>query len=171
MSIERYAKFITKQNIVESFSSFLGHMTGAIPSQTPTHVDDKFFNHPSTKTVSKVAAPVKYHIADTDGTVQTKEGPIGYKAGYHVIDRGNGDTYAMPPSEFSKYYDDHGGGSATPKAIMKKARSAVGHGSVNTSWGAKLPFKQGEDMIVQHGTNDYGVVKNDIFAKTYKVHD
>jgi hypothetical protein len=30
-----------------------------------------------------------------------------------------------------------------------------------------LNYTAGNDYIVRHGTNDYGVVKRDIFAKTY----
>lgn len=35
-----------------------------------------------------------------------------------------------------------------------------------TSWG-NLQYKAGEDFIVRHGLNDYGVVKKDIFTQTY----
>ena len=51
---------------------------------------------------------------------------------------------------------------------MKVAKLADHSGSVDTSWGEKLYYNTGEDVIVRHGTNDYGVVKQDIFAQTYE---
>jgi hypothetical protein len=38
---------------------------------------------------------------------------------------------------------------------------------VNTSWGEPLNYTAGNDYIVKHGPNDYGVVKKDIFTQTY----
>jgi hypothetical protein len=120
--------------------------------------------------VSKKTIPVDYSVASEHGTIDTKEGPMPVRPGFHVIDRGNGAKYATPAEEFHKLYDDHGNGKASPKPIMKVARPASGEGQVKTGWGETLPFKEGQDMIVRHGTGDYGVVKNDIFHKTYNVH-
>jgi hypothetical protein len=50
---------------------------------------------------------------------------------------------------------------------MKIAKVADRSGSVDTSWGEKLNYNPGQDVIVQHGPNDYGVVKLDIFKQTY----
>lgn len=170
-NIDRYSTFISAQKIAEKFSSFLGHVTGAIPSQIPTHIDDKYFDHPDTKTVSKMAKPVNYQVASSAGTVQTKEGPVSHPAGFHIMNPGTNNSYPVAPDTFHKLYTDHGDGTATPKPIMKKARRAVGHGSVNTSWGEKLHFTDGNDWIVKHGPGDYGVVKNTDFKNTYQVHD
>jgi hypothetical protein len=48
------------------------------------------------------------------------------------------------------------------------AKLADHSGTVDTSWGEKLQYNTGEDVIVRHGNNDYGVVKKDIFAQTYE---
>jgi hypothetical protein len=37
---------------------------------------------------------------------------------------------------------------------------------MKASWG-NLEYTRGNDYIVKHGPSDYGVVKKDIFAKTY----
>ena len=63
---------------------------------------------------------------------------------------------------------DNGDGTATPIAIPKLAKIADHKGIVNTSWGEPLHYNPGEDIIVRHGPGDYGVVKKDIFAQTYK---
>jgi hypothetical protein len=48
------------------------------------------------------------------------------------------------------------------------AKLADHKGTVDTSWGEKLHYNPGEDVIVRHGENDYGVVKLDIFNQTYQ---
>lgn len=49
-----------------------------------------------------------------------------------------------------------------------KARVADKDGIIETSWGGKLKYRAGKDMIVEYGPNDYGVVRKDIFQDTYK---
>jgi len=116
----------------------------------------------------KIPAKEKYEIADQDGTVKTLEGPVSYKKGDYIMTGPKGEQYPMPPEKFRELKDDQGNGIATPKKIVKMAKLADHDGVVNTSWGAKLEYTQGNDYIVKHGPGDYGVVKTDIFAKTYK---
>lgn len=155
---------------MKSFGTFLGHLTGTIPSAKPTEVNDAFFRSHETLKVSKIAKPIKHEVATKAGVIDTLENPIPHPAGHHIITGPKGEKYPVDPETFGKLYTDHGDGTATPKPIMKTARPAVGTGTVNTTWGEKMKYKQGEDMIVRHGKGDYGVVKNDIFAQTYKVH-
>ena len=116
----------------------------------------------------KIPAKEKYQIADSDGTIQTLEGPVKYKKGFYIMTGPKGEQYPIPPEKFRELKDDQGKGIATPKKIIKVAKLADHDGVVNTSWGAKLEYTRGNDYIVKHGPNDYGVVKADIFAKTYK---
>jgi len=116
----------------------------------------------------KIPAKEKYEIADQDGTVKTLEGPVSYKKGDYIMTGPKGEQYPMPPEKFRELKDDQGNGIATPKKIVKLAKLADHDGAVNTSWGATLEYTKGNDYIVKHGPNDYGVVKADIFAKTYK---
>lgn len=115
----------------------------------------------------KRANPISYETAEQDGTIQTLEGPVNYRAGYKIITGPKGEKYPIPPEKFAGLYDDNGNGSATPKKIVKLAKLADHDGAVKTSWGETLNYTAGEDYIVRHGENDYGVVKKDIFAKTY----
>jgi hypothetical protein len=48
------------------------------------------------------------------------------------------------------------------------AKVADRAGTVDTSWGEKLHYNPGEDVLVRHGPGDYGVVKKDIFNQTYE---
>lgn len=111
--------------------------------------------------------PEKYEIAQQDGSVQTLEGPVAYKAGYYILTGPKGEKYPMPPAKFAELKDDAGNGVCYPKKIMKIAKLADHNGSVDTSWGEKLNYTAGNDYIVRHGPNDYGVVKADIFKQTY----
>lgn len=115
----------------------------------------------------KHAVPVPYEIAKTDGTIETLEGPVNYKAGFYIMTGPKGEQYPITPKRFNELYDDNGDGTGTPKKIIKVAKLADHDGSVKTSWGETLHYTAGNDMIVRHGPGDHGVVKKDIFAKTY----
>jgi len=129
-------------------------------------VNEIWFKDGSFETYKR-ATPISYETATQDGTIQTLEGPVAYKAGYKIITGPKGEKYPIPPEKFAGLYDVDDENTATPKKIMKLAKLADHDGAVKTSWGETLNYKAGEDYIVRHGANDYGVVKKDIFAKTY----
>ena len=129
-------------------------------------VTDAWFQDGGFETFKK-ASPVIYATAQTPGTINTLEGPVKYQAGYKIITGPNGEQYPIPPEKFAHLYDDNRDGTATPKKIVKTAKLADHNGAVKTSWGETLNYTQGNDYIVRHGPGDYGVVKKDIFAKTY----
>lgn len=131
------------------------------------NISEDWFKQGAFKTYKK-SAPEPYEVAQEDGTLQTLEGPQAYKRGYYIVTGPKGEKYSMPPEKFHELKDDNGDGTATPKKIEKLAKLADSSGKVNTSWGAELEYKPGEDVIVRHAEGDYGVVKKDIFAKTYQ---
>jgi hypothetical protein len=116
----------------------------------------------------KRPAEEKYEIAPEDMTIQTLEGPQTAKTGFYIMTGPKGEKYSMPPEKFNELKDDLGNGRARPKKIVKRAKVADHDGKVNTSWGEVLNYKAGDDIIIQHGPGDYGVIKKDIFAKTYQ---
>jgi PGDYG protein len=128
-------------------------------------ITDDWFRTGSFETY-KHPTPIKYQTAIEPGTVDTLEGPVDYQAGHKIITGPKGEQYPVSPQKFADYYDDNGDGTATPKKIYKHAKLADHDGVVHASWG-DLNYKAGEDYIVRHGAGDYGVVKKDIFAKTY----
>jgi hypothetical protein len=129
-------------------------------------ITDAWFKNGSFETYKKPAKE-KYGIANEPGTIETLEGPVKYPAGYYIMTGPKGEQYPISPEKFRDLKDDLGDGICTPKKIMKIAKLADHSGSVATSWGEKLHYNPGEDVIVRHGENDYGVVKKDIFAQTY----
>ena len=136
--------------------------------ETSEGITDKWFEQSSFKTFKKPAKE-QYKIATEPGTIQTLEGPVKYEAGFYIMTGPKGEQYPITPERFKDLKDDLGNGICTPKKIIKVAKLADHNGTVDTSWGEKLHYNAGEDIIVRHGTNDYGVVKKDIFEKTYEI--
>ena len=130
-------------------------------------ITDDWFKKGSFET-HKHPTPIKYKTAIESGTVDTLEGPVDYQAGHKIITGPKGEQYPVNPKKFAEYYDDNKDGTATPKKIDKIAKLADHDGVVKASWG-DLNYKSGEDYIVRHGPDDYGVVKKDIFAQTYEM--
>jgi hypothetical protein len=134
--------------------------------QAGADITDDWFAQGAFETYKK-PNPEKYKIAQQDGTIQTLEGPVNYLAGYYILTGPKGEQYPMPPEKFAELKDDAGNGVCYPKKIIKLAKLADHDGSVATSWGETLNYTAGNDYIVKHGSNDYGVIKKDIFAQTY----
>ena len=133
--------------------------------ETMEGITDDWFKTGSFETF-KHPTPIHYKTAIAPGTVDTLEGPVDYLAGHKIITGPKGEQYPVDPKKFAEYYDDNGDGTATPKKIHKHAKLADHDGVVHASWG-DLNYRAGEDYIVRHGAGDYGVVKKDIFSKTY----
>lgn len=131
-------------------------------------ISEEWFKKGSFQTFKKPNIE-KYEIAKKDGTLQTLEGIVKYKKGYYILTGPKGEKYPIPPEKFKELKEDNGDGTCYPKKIIKTAKLADNDGSVKTSWGETLNYKTGEDYIVRHGLNDYGVVKKDIFEKTYDI--
>ena len=110
-----------------------------------------------------------FEIASTGGVLKTLEGPVEYNSGDYIMTGPNGEQYPISPETFDKLKTDNGDGTASPKKIVKLAKVADHDGFVILSYnGSRLNYNTGQDIIVRHGPNDYGVVKKDIFAKTYE---
>jgi hypothetical protein len=134
-------------------------------------ITDDWFKTGAFKCAKDSTAREKFEIATEPGTLHHLEGngePQHYQAGWYIITGPKGEKYSQPPETFRELKKDNGDGTATPRAIPKLAKIADHKGIVNTSWGEPLHYNPGEDIIVRHGPNDYGVVKKDIFAQTYK---
>ena len=135
-------------------------------NEVTTPINDKWFEQGSFKTFKKPAKE-RYEIAIEPGTIETLEGPVKYDAGFYIMTGPKGEKYPITPQRFKELKDDLGNGVCQPKKIIKLAKLADHDGSVPTSWGETMHYTAGNDYIVKHGSNDYGVVKKDIFAQTY----
>lgn len=128
-------------------------------------INDDWFKTNSFKTF-KNPTKEKYEIAIKPGTTNTLEGPVKYAAGHYIMTGPQGEKYPISPEKFKALKNDLGNGICIPKKIMKVAKLADHDGVIHTPWG-DLNYTAGNDYIVKHGPNDYGVVKKDIFMQTY----
>lgn len=138
-------------------------------------LEDKIINDDWFKTDSFVAykKPDKrepFEIANDSGTIMTLEGPVKYKKGDYIMTGPTGEQYPISPDTFKDLKTDNGDGTASPKRVDKLVKMADHDGSVVLKYnGSKLAYTAGEDYIVRHGYNDYGVVKREIFNNTYQL--
>lgn len=130
-------------------------------------ISDDWFEHEDAFVTFKKPTKEPYEIADQDGMIDTLEGPVSYQKGFYIMTGPQKEKYPISPEKFHELKIDNKDGTASPKKILKKARIANHDGKVKTSWGDFLMYNKNKDYIVKHGSNDYGVVKKDIFHQTY----
>jgi hypothetical protein len=131
-------------------------------------ITDDWFKERSFRASKKVDKREPFEVADRDGTIQTLEGPVSYSEGDYIMTGPKGEQYPISSEKFKELKTDNGDGTASPKKIVKLAKMADHDGYVILKYnGSKLNYTKGEDVIVRHGTDDYGVVKKDIFQQTY----
>jgi len=127
------------------------------------------------KHVQKKAVPVQVTFATADGVCETKEGLVAYKAGDAImtgvegeqwsIQRGKFDDTYMPISPTYKGID----GLYVKKPLIVYALQITEPFYVTVSWAKdKIQGKPG-DWLVQYFENDYGIVDQTIFAKSYDI--
>lgn len=109
-----------------------------------------------------------YQIATESGIADTAEGPVPYEAGWYLCTSPFGHQYPISAEKFNLIKIDLGNGICTRKKIIKWAKIADHSGLIDTSWGEKLAYVEGEDIIVRHGKNDYGVVNILVFDQNYE---
>ena len=137
-------------------------------------INDDWFNTGAFTAAKDSTAKEPFEIAQQDGYIDPTDAlesngkSVPYKKGWYIMTGPKGEKYCFPPEEFNKLKTDNGDGTATPRAIPKLCKMADHSGVVNTSWGEALHYNPGEDIIVKHDPNNYGVVKKDIFNQTYK---
>lgn len=129
-------------------------------------ISDCWFQNGGFQTFRK---PTKefFEIASDSGTINTLEGPVRYMMGDIIMTGPVGEKYPISPEAFALLKDDCGSGVCSPRKIIKTAKLADHSGIIETSLGDKLAYNADEDFIVLHGPNEYGVVKKEVFLKSY----
>jgi hypothetical protein len=132
-------------------------------------INDDWFKKGAFKAYKKSDSREPFEIASDSGTLDTLEGPVTYAKGDYIITGPKGERYPISPEKFRELKTDNGDGTASPKKIVKLVKLADHNGEVVLKYnGSKLNYLKGEDYIVRHGADDYGVVKRDIFNQTYE---
>ena len=77
----------------------------------------------------KKPAQEHYEIADQDGSIETLEGPVKYKAGYYILTGPKGERYPIPPEKFAELKEYRGEraqrGGVLPRGWRKVERLEV----------------------------------------------
>jgi hypothetical protein len=117
---------------------------------------------------AKKPIPLEFRYAETDETIETKEGSVGAKAGDAIMTGTEGEQWPIPAEKFAQTYDDLGDGTAAKKNIPVFAKEMSEPFQVKVSWSNDLLQGEPGDYLVQYGPGDYGVVGREIFGKTYE---
>ena len=132
-------------------------------------ITDAWFKDGSFKAFKIPDKREPFEVAKDDGVIKTLEGPVKYNRGDYIMTGPDSEQYPISPETFERLKTDNGDGTASPKKIIKLSKMADHDGEVTLQYnGSQLAYHKGEDIIVRHGENDYGVVKKSIFAKTYE---
>ena len=116
---------------------------------------------------AKKPIPLEFRYAEADETIDTKEGPVGAKAGDAIMTGTEGEQWPIPAEKFAQTYDDLGDGTASKKNIPVFAKEMSAPFQVKVSWSDDLLQGEPGDYLVQYGPGDNGVVVRDILGKTY----
>lgn len=144
------------------------HIYKAIVEEA-SRINDEWFKTDSFKAYKIPDKKELFTIADSNGSIDTLEGPVSYSQGDYIMTGPKGEKYPISPEKFKELKTDNGDGTASPKKIIKLVKLADHDGYVILQYnGSRLNYTAGEDYIVRHGPGDYGVVKKDIFKQTYK---
>lgn len=132
-------------------------------------VTESWFSTDAFKAYKRPDKREPFVVAQNSGVIDTLEGPVKYNPGDYIMTGPKGEKYPISPGTFQELKTDNGDGTASPKKIIKLCKLADHDGSVVLKYnGSSLEYHKGKDIIVRHGENDYGVVKQDIFNQTYE---
>jgi hypothetical protein len=112
-------------------------------------------------------------VADSDGTVETLEGPEPYKKGDYIMTGVAGEKWPIRAEKFPKKYRVDQANPAVafpnPDDAVREVEIADAEGEIDAYGGAvKHKVKPG-DYIVTYGPGDRARVQKDVFEKTYEV--
>jgi len=131
--------------------------------------------HPKSIRASKKPAPVQVEFAKEGGICETKEGDVPYKAGDVIMTGVEGEQWPIERVKFAASYEaippiKHGNdGQYCKKPIQVLALQMDEPFYVHVSWsGSRLEGEAG-DFLLQYSPNDYGIVSESIFEKTYEI--
>jgi len=127
--------------------------------------------------VQKKAVLVEVCFAESDGVCRTKEGDVSFKAGDAILTGVEGEQWPIKRAKFDATYEAvpptrHGeNGQYRKRPIEVLALQMNEPFYVNVSWSEdRLEGKPG-DWLLQYGEDDYGIVSQSIFEKTYDIID
>lgn len=121
--------------------------------------------------VRKKPIAVKVKFADKAGNLTTLEGDVGYEAGAAILTGDTGVKWPVERAKFDASYDAVNGadGNYQKRPIEVLAMQLTEPTSVKVGYVNDLITGQVGDWLVQYGEGDFGIVGEEIFAKTYEI--
>jgi len=125
--------------------------------------------------VQKKAIPVTVRFADSDGVCNTKEGNVSFKAGDAILTGVEGEQWPIERPKFDASYEaipptkNGEDGQYCKKPIQVFALQMNEPFYVNVSWSDDHLEGEPGDWLLQYGEDDYGIVSQSIFEKSYEI--
>ena len=146
------------------FENWRKYLTEAIGAEENPELSED----PEAFKTAKKPIPLGFRFAETDETIETKEGPVTATAGDAIMTGTEGEQWPIPREKFEQTYDVLDDSTASKKNIPVYAKEMAEQFQVKVSWSSDLLQGEPGDFLVQYGPGDYGVVGREIFRKTYK---
>jgi len=127
------------------------------------------------KRVQKKEISVGVCFADNDGVSKTKEGDVLFRVGDAIMTGVEGEQWPIERTKFDISYkavppSKHGeNGQYCKKPMQVFALQMNEPFYVNVSWADDRIEGKAGDWLLQYGEDDYGIVSQSIFEKTYEV--
>lgn len=116
----------------------------------------------------KKPIPLSFEHATHDQQVQTLENKVSCVAGDVIMTGTEGERWPIKKEVFESTYDVLSEGLASKKKIIVFALQIHEVFQAKLAWAPDFLTGQPGDYLVQYGENDFGIVNQEIFLKTYQ---
>lgn len=119
--------------------------------------------------------PVAVEFAKTEGVVNSLEGAVHYRSGDAILTGVKGEQWPIQRQKFEQRYAPIERTIAGEQGFYLKkparvwAKRLTGNLTVHVGWQAEPLSGVSGDWLLQYGLDDFGIIQNDIFLKTYEI--
>jgi hypothetical protein len=118
--------------------------------------------------VVKRPVPLAVRFADSDGTCETLEGPVRFRAGDAIVTGTLNEQWPVSRDRFDETYERVAEGVYRKRPVI--AYALLLKAPVNVRVGAQSDVIEGHpgDWLIQYDEGEYGVVDAEVFARVYE---
>ncbi|VXC70980.1 conserved hypothetical protein [Burkholderia sp. 8Y] len=119
--------------------------------------------------VIKRPVPVTVRFADSDGTCETLEGPVRFRAGDAIVTGTLNEEWPVSRDRFEETYERVAEGVYRKRPVV--AYALLLKSPVRVLVGAQSDVLEGQpgDWLIQYDEGEYGIVDAEVFARVYDV--
>jgi PGDYG protein len=155
---------------------FMANCTEIIP-MLPSRIDSGFnlLHFPGTVSAESLPVTVSVSFAKAAGELQTLEGLVAYQSGDAIVTASTGESWPVSFASFNeRYRPDDGVVMGADGRYFKRPASVM---ALRLDQPIKVPvgfagnLLQGSvgDWLVQYAAGNFGIVRADLFAHTYRI--